>query len=193
MKQIEINKELDLKDVVEVISLNTRNAFQYEKEINGIRCKGPFYVEGRYSTQNEVNHFQDVFTFDIFASNEKLDGSEFKLVYTGYDYSINDTCLLTLHFDVHGIYAEEINTSNSIVEEGIEEPIEEKEENAFAIVEELFDEKDSVVSSYSLIVVKRNDNYESIAERYRVDVNLLREVNQNKEISEKDVIVLPYK
>lgn len=196
MKKIEIVKELDLEDVVDILSLETQNQFSYKKERDGIRCTGPFYVKGRYSTINEVKNFKDVFEFDIFASNEKLDGENFELLYTGYDYSVQDECMLTLFFDVYGIYGneihkEEIKQDTYIQEETIQIE-EESEELDLSMMEELFDEKDHVVTSYSFVVVRKADTYESIAERYNVDVNILKEVNHNKEIMERDLVVLPY-
>ena len=178
MKKIEIVKKLDLEDVVDILSLETQNQFSYKKERDGIRCTGPFYVKGRYSTINEVKNFKDVFEFDIFASNDKLDGNEFKIVYKDYTYTMDHFVYLNLYFDVYGVY-----------EEQIENKVEDEELNG---MEELFDEKDTVITSYSFVVVKRNDSYESIAERYNVKVDALKEINQNKAIVEKDLLVLPF-
>lgn len=203
MKKIEIEKQLDLGDAIDLLSLDCRNHFVYRKEVEGLRCVGPFYLHGTYSTLQDIKQFSDVFEFDIFASNEKLDNENFQLVYTGYDYTLKHGCLVTLFFDVHGIYGEdtkeeiietEVLETTEILEENRSEEIveENREELDLSMMEELFEEKDTVISSYSFVVVKLNDTYESIAFRYEVDSQLLKEVNKEKILQEKDLIVLPY-
>lgn len=240
MKKIDIEKELNLLNVVDIISLDIKDSFTYQKEEDGIRCVGPFYIHGRYSTLNEVNSFHDVFEFDIFAAQEKLDGEEFHIEYIGYDYSLSDGTKLNLHFNVYGIYGDtqdmqedtqkvEVfdlrgvednldsmasfdNATSQIVDsqdfssfESVDEisnneveedlPIEENEpEEAHeeVLIEELFDDKDNVITSYSFVVVKAEDSYETIAHRYHVDPQLLRDVNHDKVLEAKQLIVLPY-
>ena len=178
MKQIEINKQLNLIDCKAILSLTEHENFEYKTIDTGIRCVGPFIIEGEYRTNNGIEHFSEQFEFDIFASNDKLDGNEFKVVYKDYTYTMDHFVYLNLYFDVYGVY-----------EEQIENKVEDEELNG---MEELFDEKDTVITSYSFVVVKRNDSYESIAERYNVKVDALKEINQNKAIVEKDLLVLPF-
>lgn len=228
MKTIDIEKVLDLPGAIDLLPITMKESFSYQKEEDGIRCIGPFFIRGRYTTNNEVKNFQDVFEFDVFAANEKLDGEQFKITYEGYDFTIEDKVILTLHFNVYGIkddkeesifnaddfedeqFANEktythkdievpVFNKNSKTNEIIED-LEEKEVSDnegdqsvdLSMMEELFEEKDNVITSYSFVVVKQNDNYETIANRYGVDVEALRNVNNNKEIHEKSLIVLPY-
>lgn len=214
MKTIEIEKELDLDDVVELLTMNMKDNFIYRKEASGMRCIGPFYLKGRYTSENEVKDFQDVFEFDIFASNEKLDGEDFKVVYNGYDYVVDKKLILYFYFNIFGVKddqienqveqaditsmnmntienAEEIQTKE-IKKEHIEE-IEDDNILDISVIEELFDEKDSVITSYSFVVVKKGEDYHSIAARFLLDVEALKEANNNKEIYEKSLLVLPYK
>lgn len=255
MKKIDIEKELNLEDVVDIISLDMKDSFTYQKEEDGLRCVGPFYIHGRYSTINEVKSFHDVFEFDIFAAKEKLDGEPFVMQCIGYDYSLVNGVKLNLHFDVHGIsepedettsevemfdlrenetstksqrelhiptlsellndepsdaiYPEPIKELNEVLNDGAEpetqrEPIVEaveeesekeinpEDEMDLSMMEELFDDKDNVITSYSFVVVKPEDSYESIARRYEVDPQQLREVNHDKALQAKQLIVLPY-
>lgn len=232
MKTIDIEKVLDLQGAIDLLPITMKESFAYQKEEDGIRCVGPFFIRGRYTTINEVKDFQDVFEFDVFASNDKLDGEDFKIVYDGYDYSLDDGVTLTLHFSVYGIkddkeesifnadeidafeetivdqsYAHkdiEVPTFNkavkpqSIVEQQVENNNEKVDVNEddqsvdLSMMEELFEEKDNVITSYSFVVVKANDNYDTIAARYGVDVEALKGVNNYKEIHEKSLIVLPY-
>lgn len=231
MKTIDIEKVLDLQGAIDLLPITMKESFAYQKEDDGIRCVGPFFIRGRYTTINEVKDFQDVFEFDVFASNDKLDGEDFKIIYDGYDYSLEDGVTLTLHFSVYGIkddkeesifnadeidaFEEPIIDQRAYSHKDIEVPmfnqaakphnVEEIEDNNvvehaseddqsvdLSMMEELFEEKDNVITSYSFVVVKQNDNYDSIAARYGVDVEALKGVNNNKEIHEKSLIVLPY-
>lgn len=231
MKTIDIEKVLDLQGAIDLLPITMKESFAYQKEDDGIRCVGPFFIRGRYTTINEVKDFQDVFEFDVFASNDKLDGEDFKIIYDGYDYSLEDGVTLTLHFSVYGIKDDkEESIFNADEMDAFEEPtidqrayshkdievpmfnqaakphnVEEIEDNNvvehaseddqsvdLSMMEELFEEKDNVITSYSFVVVKQNDNYDSIAARYGVDVEALKGVNNNKEIHEKSLIVLPY-
>lgn len=213
MKTIEIEKELELDGVVEILTMNMKDNFNYRKEKDGIRCMGPFYLKGRYTTENEVKDFQDVFEFDIFASNEKLDGDEFKVIYNGYDYVVDAGLIMYFHFNIYGVKEERIEDNYDVNEEinmNHEEEIEVSEETSeqikevseeirrdnlldMSVMEELFDEKDNVITSYSFIVVKKEEDYHSIANRFHLSVEELKEANNNKEIHEKSLIVLPYK
>lgn len=195
MKKIEIEKDVNLNDIVDLLSLNTKANFIYSIEEDGVRCSGPFYLSGRYSTINEVKEFNDVFELDLFAPKEKLDEEEFKVIYTGYDYSVVSDSMVTLFFDVYGIKAEDVPLKEVRFDEFKESIVIEDEEEVEAsldMMEELLEEKDNVVTSYSFIVIKPSDTYEMIADRYNVDVSLLREVNHEKELFEKDLLVLPY-
>lgn len=124
MKVIEIEKELSLHGVVDIIELSMQDHFTYQQEMDGMRCVGPFYVNGRYSTLNEVKDFQEIYEFDVFAGEDKLDGTPFRIEYDGYDYSILKQVTLYLHFKVHGIKGEQPATIEEEIEIG-EAPVEE--------------------------------------------------------------------
>ncbi|NBK96404.1 MAG: LysM domain-containing protein [Erysipelotrichia bacterium] len=215
MKTIDIEKVLDLAGAIDLSLILMKDQFAYQKEEGGIRCVGPFFIKGNYTTIQGVKEFQDVFEFDIYAASEKLDGEPFKVVYDSYDYSLQNGVSLTLHFSVYGIKEEEAQifsvenasietdvaslnekptTSKEVINEENEIQTEEEEEETLdlSMMEELFEEKDNVITSYSFVVVKKEDSYESIASRYHVDVEALKSVNNDKEIHEKSLIVLPY-
>lgn len=70
-------------------------------------------------------------------------------------------------------------------------PAAEEAEADFESIEDLFDDADNVYTSCCLVVAKADDTYETIAGRYQVDVNELRNVNKNKGIEPKMLIMLP--
>lgn len=59
-------------------------------------------------------------------------------------------------------------------------------------IEDLFEDANNTYTSYRIIVAKKQDTYASIASRYEVDENALRETNHNKEVVEKTLVILPY-
>lgn len=210
MKTIDVEKALHLAGALDLKEVVMKDNFLYRQEQDGIRCLGPFYLRGRYTTLDGEKDFQDVFEFDVFAANEKLDGEEFKIAFDDYDYTLQDGITLTLHFQVYGICDEPKEETVKEIYEPCEpmeeEKAKEEEEETiptssecstenevdFSMMEELFDEKDNVITSYSFVVVKNNDTYESIANRYHVDVEALRRANEDKVIHEKSLVVLPY-
>lgn len=65
------------------------------------------------------------------------------------------------------------------------------DQDTFDEFEDLFEDADTTYTSYRMIVAKVNDTYASIAQRYEVDEAALRQSNQDKEISEKTLVILP--
>ena len=88
MKTIDVEKALHLAGALDLKEVVMKDNFLYRQEQDGIRCLGPFYLRGRYTTLDGEKDFQDVFEFDVFAANEKLDGEEFKIAFDDYDYTL---------------------------------------------------------------------------------------------------------
>lgn len=180
MKTIDIEKTITLEGIMDIVSLDFSDSFEYVHEVGGIRCIGPFIMEGRYTTKNEVKQYKEVFEFDVFASNDKLSNETFNISFSDYDYEIlGDDIRLMFHFLVKGLIEEE--------------QVEEERDIDFSMMEELFDTSDSVSTSYSFVVIKEQDTYERIAERYQVNVNDLKELNKNKVLVTQSLLVLPIK
>lgn len=88
---------------------------------------------------------------------------------------------------------------------GVQEPLEIQEEEALPVsqVEETvyptkkrdnqeqeIDDED--VGTYYLYVVNNNDSYQSIAQRYQTDENIIRQYNQGIVLESGQVIIIPY-
>lgn len=56
----------------------------------------------------------------------------------------------------------------------------------------MFQDTSDSVGVYYLYVTKPDDNYESIAAKYNVDIMILRDYNQNREIDTGSIIIVPY-
>lgn len=59
-------------------------------------------------------------------------------------------------------------------------------------IEDIFEDADTTYTSYRMVVAKANDSYDSIANRYEVDEQALRNTNKNKDVIEKSLIILPF-
>lgn len=56
----------------------------------------------------------------------------------------------------------------------------------------IFQDTEDSVGTYYLYIVKDNDTYASIGERYTVDEYVLKEYNQNRELEIGGVLIVPY-
>lgn len=74
------------------------------------------------------------------------------------------------------------------------EPVEEAVIARTAIddFDDLFEDAESVYTSYRIVVAKVNDTYSGIANRYDVDEVALRDTNKNKDIIAKTLVILPF-
>lgn len=57
--------------------------------------------------------------------------------------------------------------------------------------EDLFEDAGTTYTSYRMIVARNNDTYTTIAQRYEVGEEELRNANRDKGISEKTLVILP--
>lgn len=116
--------------------------------------------------------------------------------------------MLLLDLGIHGIEDNKTETLPPALDELVEMPAPVQAEPAvqaadetvqtaaepeadFESIEDLFDDADNVYTSCCLVVAKGDDTYETIASRYQVDANELRNVNKNKGIEPKMLIMLP--
>ncbi|MEG2685402.1 MAG: LysM peptidoglycan-binding domain-containing protein, partial [Erysipelotrichaceae bacterium] len=58
--------------------------------------------------------------------------------------------------------------------------------------EDLFEDTNSVYTSYKLVVAKQDDSYETIASRYNINIEDLKSMNHNKVITPKMLVLLPF-
>lgn len=65
------------------------------------------------------------------------------------------------------------------------------EEETKGEFEDLFEDAGTTYTSYRMIVARNNDSYATIAQRYEVGEEELRNANRNKDILEKTLVILP--
>lgn len=85
------------------------------------------------------------------------------------------------------------NIPTPATEEAVEEKPEEVVESDVAMdeFEDLFEDDETTYTSYRMVVARGNDSYGTIAQRYDVKEEELRNANHNKDIMEKSLIILP--
>lgn len=85
-------------------------------------------------------------------------------------------------------FNQEDNSETNEIKEVVEEPI--KEENINNILEE-YKSTDGFVT-YKVYIAKKDDNYETISNKYNIDINILKEYNKEEIVKESDKIIIPY-
>lgn len=67
----------------------------------------------------------------------------------------------------------------------------EEQDAAMSEFEDLFEDDETTYTSYRMVVARGNDSYGTIAQRYDVTEEALRSVNNNKDVTERTLIILP--
>lgn len=207
MKEMNIEKRI-LKGLAidGVIDVEAKTELDYRRESGGLRAVGPVIISGHCRIESEVRSFTETLELDVMAPRIKLSNSEpFSIEVLRVRGVADDGIMLMLDLGIHGIEDNKTETLPPTFDEVIEEKeavfeepevIEENKREAepeteFECIEDLFEDADNVYTSCCLVVAKADDTYETIADRYHVDINDLRMVNKNKGIEPKMLIMLP--
>lgn len=207
MKEMNIEKRI-LKGLAidGVIDVEAKTELDYRRESGGLRAVGPVIISGHCRIESEVRSFTETLELDVMAPRIKLSNSEpFSIEVLRVRGVADDGIMLMLDLGIHGIEDNKTETLPPTFDEVIEEKkavfeepavIEESKHEAepeaeFECIEDLFEDADNVYTSCCLVVAKADDTYETIADRYHVDINDLRMVNKNKGIEPKMLIMLP--
>lgn len=195
MKTMRIEKQLILEhDISEIIRVSIQEGLQYKKEEEGVRAIGPLYVLGSYlDEQGQTRSIKEMIDMDVFAPSQKLSQEDFYIQIGEVAFQGNKQELsLEIELQITGL-KDEVEESSEDADVS-EAPTEDKEDRALALLDDCFDdlfEEESTYTTCRLVVAKKEDSYASIAQRYQVDQNELRNCNQNREILEKTLIRLP--
>lgn len=207
MKEMNIEKRI-LKGLAidGVIDIEAKTELDYRRESGGLRAVGPVIISGHCRIESEVRSFTETLELDVLAPRIKLSSKEpFSIEVLRVKGVADDGIMLMLDLGIHGIEDNKTEALPPSFDEVMEEKqpvaeetavIEEKKtdtepEAEFECIEDLFEDADNVYTSCCLVVAKTDDTYETIASRYQVDVNDLRNVNKNKMIEPKMLIMLP--
>lgn len=91
--------------------------------------------------------------------------------------------------DYNDIKKEVVSKEKAVTEE-IEEQLQEKIYPSKS--RPIFKDSSDSIGTYYLYIVKENDDYESVASRYKIDEGIIRDYNQDKPLVAGNVLIIPY-
>lgn len=196
MRTMKIEKFLEMnQEVLSIHNLKVEEDLKYMKQDDGIHAYGPVYINGEWEGSDGNHPIQEVLEFDVLAPNEKLSNEAFHLDVAQVQNEINQQqVILTITFSVSGLIEENavVNEISDDIDEltTTEEPIEEIVDVSEEF-EDLLEDDNPTYTTYRFIVAQENDTYATIAQRYQINEDKLREVNHNKEIPYKTLVLFP--
>lgn len=133
-----------------------------------------------------------------------------KLVIQTHIYGVKDDQDKHIHVNDERIIENEVNIEPHIEsllrEEDQKEMIEELKEDVKEVLEPMpntqiieaekkevvEDDEDDDIGTYYFYIVQDGDSYHSIATRYEIDENVIKEYNRHREVKEGNIIIIPY-
>lgn len=172
-KRILMDEKMD-----RLIKLNAQENLHLQDESDGKRCIGFVDLKGEYLVDQEVRKFHEFIECDIFAPTYKINSEAFNVTLVDVNGEIDHGLLVNLTFEIEGLNEED---GMSIEDDDLD----------LMGLEDLFEENENLYTNTRLIVAKHDDTYESIAERFSVDVDELRKANHDVQIKPKLCILIP--
>lgn len=212
-----INLNHSLKDLV---SLAVDDTINYKIENDGVRAIGNLFIKGRYNDQEDFKEVIDLDVKATYEN--MIDQRDFAIKVDDFDYKIQDgNVLVNVVVAVHGVkegedkYIKDTSLQDAYYEiEALQRDIQEQQEETRVeepvevqepvLQEEVYpdhskvetddhDEEDEEdVGTYYLYVVNSGDTYDSIASKYKVPVNVIKDYNDNEDLASGKVIIIPY-
>lgn len=191
MKTMMIEKQFFFTPKIEkIISIQANEQLSYMQTEQGIRAKGPMYVSGNYiDTDGSTHEIHETLDMDVLAPSHKLcNDIAFALQIQEVNGEVHDGALLLyITIAAEGLKEEKVDDGD----EPKETDSLEGERDEMGEFEDLFEDADCTCTSYRMVVAKADDTYDSIAQRYKVDVSKLKASNHDKEIVPKSLLILP--
>ena len=179
MKTMNVEKRiLQGERIDSLLNLNALEYLHVEFETAGKRCVGYVDLKGQYYVDDEVKDFREYIECDIFAPSYKCSNEDFKVELVDVNGMVDDGLLLSLTFEIFGLNEED------------ELKVEDEELDLMGL-EDLFDENENLYTNCTLVIARMDDTYESIAQRYHIDINELKKANNNIQIRPKQCILIP--
>lgn len=179
MKTMNVEKKiLSGQKIDQLLNLKAEENLRIQEESDGKRCIGYVDLKGQYLADNEVVDFHEFIECDIFAPIYKCSKEPFDVLLSDVNGVVDDGIMVNLTFTIEGLNEEDMVTL-------------EDEEMDLMGLEDLFEENENLYTNTTLIVAGVNDTYEKIAQRFGVDVEELRKVNNDIELRPKQCILIP--
>ena len=168
VKAIELSNKCDSIENIECVS-----KIDYEATSNGIKAFGKIEVSISAIKEEQIINDTENIDLDIFAPFEKL---------------IEDTSLsVNLNSHVYE-FDKELNVLNIVFKFDIDGLIEEDEQTD--VFEDLLDDSNSMMITKKYILSGYNDTYESIANKYDISEAYLRQINDDKKLEHKVLVII---
>ena len=206
---IEFKKDIIFKTTIqEMIELNVTHEY---KVLNDV-IEGEFHVSGEYKmTEASVKHEEFLYNIPFaIALSERIKKESVNLVMDDYTYEIDTDILhlkmkLGMHYEEVEIETEtkeeEIDSIEEMLDEVEEEPEEQEEQKVTLEKEEVkeqieefskkFNMPDNYIT-YKIHIMKSDETIDSIAMKYNVRIDDIKEYNKEEVYSIGDKIVIPY-
>lgn len=205
---IEFKKDIIFKTTIqEMTELNVTHEYKVLDDV----IEGEFHVSGEYKmTEASVKHEEFLYNIPFaIALSERIKKESVNLVMDDYTYEI-DKDILHLKMKL-GMHYEEVKIESEMKEEeitSIDEMLDEVEEEQEMISEEKDIEKEEVKEqiedfskkfnmpdnyiTYKIHIMKSDETIDSIAMKYNVRIDDIKEYNKEEVYSIGDKIVIPY-
>ena len=205
---IEFKKDIIFKTTIqEMIELNVTHEYKVLDDV----IEGEFHVSGEYKmTEASVKHEEFLYNIPFaIALSERIKKESINLVMDDYTYEI-DKDILHLKMKL-GMQYEEVEIESETKEEeitSIDEMLDGIEEEQEMISEEKDIEKEEVKEqiedfskkfnmpdnyiTYKIHIMKSDETIDSIAMKYNVRIDDIKEYNKEEVYSIGDKIVIPY-
>ena len=216
MQQINLTKTINFEgDIKDLLLISIDDQIDKISDKDGVKVIGKILVGGKVMLEDE-QEFDDEVNIDMFLVNEEiLDVESLNVTVNDFNYKIDQSRLiLDISLKLEGL--KEIETSFLAIEDtqDVQEEIEE-ERNYIDLTEEIMmqdiveeevqkeEPKKSLLKSvfsskkvkeevsWVLHCVKGDDTYEKISEKYKVNLNKLKSINNNEVLKEGKLIFLP--
>ena len=209
MKEMTIERSLEIKDIVAAEQVRLQCQMKYQNEEEGKRARGNIYVRGIYFDGEKKKALREIVALDVFAPNYKLmEDEEFSIEIKDSRYNIvNQNLILFIDLCVYGVNDDEQEEQEVFQEEVESDTVEADEINRFddevielveEVDEEALEEYDAFYQTeqkmgFRMIVLNDKSSYEILSSKYEVDLLLLKMLNCNKELVKGALVLLPDK
>lgn len=216
-KEIDLSHRLK-----ELVSLTVDESIDYKIEDHGLRARGSLIIKGEYLSDESKLFVENIELDIFADDKKIVDQRDFHLKVEDFDYEIKDgNLIVTIEVGVYGVQegkdryirlkedpideieelsrnlqqdlqnvqeeeTDQSSMSPSIQQESLQEKVYETK------VKEEKEESDEDTGVYYLYVIGPNDTYASISERYQIDEKLIRDYNDNMNLVNSQVLIIPY-
>ena len=214
MERIELIKEIETKNINNLLQISIDDSLSYIKKSDGINVVGCFCINGSYICNDLIEkNIDEKIEVDMFVKYENIKNSdEFKVYVDDFGYEINsEKLLLKIYVSFYSYKDVDVTfPSDEILEEDTSEPFikmeeikgvksdsvivknkkEERKSNPFL---ECFFNNEKYEKSATFHVLKENETIEDVSKLYGVEADDIKKLNRGECYIKGDLINIPLK